>query len=65
MFAALNTMEPPILELTMANILEGDRPWNDERIPLLEDRVRARLDLLSAYLTKTIGWTVVSRRAIF
>lgn len=50
MFAALNTVEPPILELTTAKILEGDRPWSEERLPLVKDRVRARLDQLSAYL---------------
>ena len=27
MFAALNTVEPPILELSSAKILEGDMPW--------------------------------------
>ncbi len=34
MFAALNTVEPPILELVTAKILEGDRPWAEERLPL-------------------------------
>ncbi len=50
MFAALNTVEPPILELATARILEGDKPWNKERLPLVEDRVRNRLDQLSARL---------------
>ena len=31
MFAALNTVEPPILELGTAKILEGDKPWTKER----------------------------------
>src|ERR1700704_2497606 len=47
MFAALNTVEPPILELTTARILEGDKPWTKERLPLVEDRVRERLGQLS------------------
>jgi glutathione S-transferase len=47
MFAALNTVEPPILELGNARLLEGDKPWFKERLPLVEDRVRARLDPLS------------------
>jgi glutathione S-transferase len=47
MFAALNTVEPPILELVTAKILEGDRPWADERLPLVKDRVRDRLSQLS------------------
>jgi len=50
MFAALNTVEPPILELSNAKILEGDKPWAKERMPLVADRVRARLDQLSARL---------------
>lgn len=50
MFAALNTVEPPILELTIAKLLEGDKPWCKERLPLVEARIRARLDPLSARL---------------
>jgi glutathione S-transferase len=50
MFAALNTVEPPILELGSARLLEGDKPWNKERLPLVEDRVRDRLKQLSARL---------------
>jgi glutathione S-transferase len=50
MFAALNTVEPPILELTTAKILEGDKPWTKERLPLVEGRVRDRLGQLSAHL---------------
>lgn len=50
MFAALNTVEPPILELTTAKIFEGDRPWARERLPLVIDRVRARMKQLSARL---------------
>ncbi|MGO9753887.1 MAG: glutathione S-transferase family protein [Solirubrobacteraceae bacterium] len=50
MFAALNTVEPPILELVTAKILEADRPWADERLPLVKDRIRDRLVQLSARL---------------
>jgi glutathione S-transferase len=50
MFAALNTVEPPILELSTARILEGDRPWAQARLPLVKDRIRARLTQLSARL---------------
>jgi glutathione S-transferase len=50
MFAALNTVEPPILELVTARIFEGDKPWARERIPLVEERVRDRLHPLSARL---------------
>ncbi len=50
MFAALNTVEPPILEFANARIFESDKPWNSERLPLVVDRVRVRLQQLSAYL---------------
>ncbi|HET7203063.1 MAG TPA: glutathione S-transferase family protein [Steroidobacteraceae bacterium] len=50
MFAALNTVEPAILELANARVLEGDKPWSKERLPLVEDRVRNRLGQLSARL---------------
>ncbi len=48
--AALNTVEPPILELGTARLLEGDKPWHAERLPLVEDRVRGRLNQLSVRL---------------
>src|SRR5947208_8191086 len=47
MFAALNTVEPPILELMTAKILEGDRPWAEQRLPLVKDRIRDRMIQLS------------------
>jgi glutathione S-transferase len=50
MFAALNTVEPPILELVTARLLEGDKPWSKERLPLVEDGVRQRMGQLSARL---------------
>jgi len=50
MFAALNTVEPPIHELGTAKLLEGDKPWTAERLPLLRRRVGHRLDQLSVRL---------------
>jgi glutathione S-transferase len=50
MFAALSTVEPPILDLSNARMVEGEKPWADERLPLVRDRVRARLGQLSARL---------------
>lgn len=50
MFAALSTVEPPILELSTARFGEGDRPWAEERLPLVKDRIRDRLAQLSARL---------------
>ncbi|WP_026792176.1 glutathione S-transferase family protein [Pleomorphomonas oryzae] len=50
MFAALNTVEPPILDLMTARIIENDKPWAQERLPLVMDRIRVRLAQLSARL---------------
>jgi glutathione S-transferase len=50
MFAALNTVEPPILDLSTAKMVEGDKPWAQERLPLVIDRIRVRLGQLSARL---------------
>jgi len=50
MFAALSTVEPPILELGTARLLEGDKPWSAERLPLVKERVGHRLDQLSVRL---------------
>ena len=47
MFAALNTVEPPILELVTARILEADKPWSQERMPLVVGRIHDRLHQLS------------------
>ena len=50
MFAAMSTMQPPIVEFGMATILERDKPWFDARQPMLEQNVRTRLEQLAARL---------------
>jgi len=50
MFASVNTVEPPILELQNAKLLERDKPWTHERLPILADAIRVRLNQLSARL---------------
>ena len=50
MFAALNTVEPPIVELEQVPYAERDKPWYDARLPMIEDRVRVRLTELSSRL---------------
>jgi glutathione S-transferase len=55
MFAALNTVEPPILERGTTILLEGDKPWYKQRLPIVEDRVRVRLGDLSGRLGDA-GW---------
>lgn len=46
-FAALNTVEPPIVERSMAVILESKESWHEERLTMLDDRVRVRLTELA------------------
>lgn len=53
MFAALSTVEPPIVELAMAMLFERDKSWYAERLPMLQDRVRVRLGELSRHLGST------------
>lgn len=50
MFAALSSVEPPVLELANARLLEADKAWAQERLPLVMDRGRARLRQLSGCL---------------
>jgi glutathione S-transferase len=50
MFAAVSTVEPPILEYANAFLLEREKSWNEERMPIVKDRVRVRFKELSDYL---------------
>ena len=50
MFAALSTMEPPIIERGILRLVEGDKPWSEKRLPLVDDRIRNRLGQLSSRL---------------
>jgi glutathione S-transferase len=50
MFAALSTVEPPIVDRTIAALIERDRPWRDQRLPLVDGRIRDRLGQLSSRL---------------
>ncbi|MBX9462123.1 MAG: glutathione S-transferase family protein [Aquamicrobium sp.] len=50
MFAALNTVEPPIFDRSLAMILERDEPWYEQRLRSLDGSIRKRLDGLSARL---------------
>jgi glutathione S-transferase len=47
MFAALSSVEPPVLDLQTAKFAEGDKSWAQERMPLVFDRIRARLRQLA------------------
>ena len=50
MFAALNTVEPPIVERSMIGLLERDETWYAQRLPAVEGRLRKRLGELSRRL---------------
>jgi glutathione S-transferase len=50
MFAAVNTVEPPILDLATVRILESDKPWAGQRLPLVRERIGQRLDALAVRL---------------
>lgn len=50
MFAAVNTVELPILDLQNARILERDTPWYEQRLPMVMKRLRERLRELSVRL---------------
>ncbi len=50
MFAALDTVEPPIFDRALARILERDEPWYEQRLRFLEDSIRTRLGHLSRRL---------------
>lgn len=51
MFAALSTVEPPIVEREMAMLVENDKHWHQARLPLLKDRIFNRLNQLSNRLS--------------
>ena len=50
MFAALNTIEAPILDLQSTKFQEGDKSWFAQRLSLVQDRIRIRLSELSSRL---------------
>lgn len=50
MFAALNTVEPPIFDRSLVKILEREEPWYEQRLRSLDSSIRKRLDGLSARL---------------
>jgi glutathione S-transferase len=53
MFAASDTVKAPIIEREGAMLTERDKPWHAQRLPMLEDRIRARLGDLSNRLGDT------------
>ena len=50
MFAALATVEPPIVDRSIVIYAERDKSWRDERMAMVDERIRVRLGELSARL---------------
>ena len=50
MFAALNTVEPPLIEYEAFALFERDKSWYEQRLPILENHIRVRLGALSTRL---------------
>jgi glutathione S-transferase len=50
MFAALNTVEPPVWELIIAKFIDGREAWAEARLPSVTARLGERLEELSARL---------------
>lgn len=45
--AALNTVEPPIMDYAIATLFEADKPWSKPRLPSVKARIDERLGELS------------------
>lgn len=43
MFAALNSVEPPIMDFSFVTIFELDKPWSEARRPSVEERIEQKL----------------------
>jgi glutathione S-transferase len=50
MFAALNTVEPPVMEQGAATVFEKDKSWREEHMAMIEEQLRSRLGDLSKRL---------------
>lgn len=50
MFAAVNTVEPPVFGHSLASVLEREKPWYGERLSALEAQIHTRLGDLSRTL---------------
>ena len=50
MFAAQSTVQSPIIDREAVVLTERDKPWHAERLPMLDQRIHARLNDLSTRL---------------
>jgi glutathione S-transferase len=51
MFTALSTVEPPIVDREMATLVEREKIWYEQRLPILEARIHLRTRELSDRLS--------------
>jgi glutathione S-transferase len=51
MFAALGTVEPPIVDRDVVAYAEAGKSWQGERFAMVDERIRARLDQLTARMS--------------
>jgi glutathione S-transferase len=63
LIAALNSVEPTVMQYAVNAIFEADRPWSDDRGPVVLSYIERRLGDLDARLTGRIwleddGFTV-------
>ncbi len=65
MFAALSTVEPPIVDRDIVKFAERDKSWRDERMAMVDDRIRVRLNELSAHSVTPTGSTAHSAPPTF
>jgi len=47
MFAALSTVEPPIVDRDVVKYFEAGKSWQAERLAMVDERIRGRLDQLA------------------
>lgn len=64
MFAALNTVEPPIFERSLLMILEREEPWYEQRLAAVEAIIRKRLRVCPPASGQRLGWKESSVREI-
>ncbi len=50
MFAALNTVEPPLFDRSLAPIVDRGQPWLDHRLKTLDAAIHTRLEALARHL---------------
>jgi hypothetical protein len=61
MFAALSTVEPPIVDRDIVKYAERDKSWRDERMAMIDDRIRVRLPRNGPFASRSRSKNAKSR----